>query len=286
MLTIKHILFPCDFSEQCSAAVPFVMAIASRFDARVTLLTVNPPPWTEPPAALEAEAALDTRELAIEPQSRLETMLVEEFAGFPVQTVSVSGDPALKITAFAHDNAVDLIMMPTHGYGVFRSLLIGSVTAKVLHDAKCPVWTATHAEEQQPTNMPRIILCAVDGTPKSLEVLEWASAFSREMGSTMKLIHVALRISDALALPSEEALQDEVNQQARAKIESLQKSAGVEASLEIAVGSVADAVAQAAEQQGVNLVLIGRGSLQATLGRLRTHAYGIIHKSPCPVLSV
>ena len=286
MLTIKHILFPCDFSEQCSSAVPFVTAIARRFDAKVTLLTVNPPPWDEPPAALEAEAAVDTRELAIESQSRLETMLVEEFSGFPVQAITKSGDPALRITEFAHNNKVDLIMMPSHGYGRFRSLLIGSVTAKVLHDAQCPVWTATHAEEQQPTNMPRTILCAVDGMPQSLGVLEWASAFSREMGSTLKLIHVAPRISDALALPSEEVLQEEVNQQARAKIESLQKSASVEAHLEIAVGSVAEAVAQAAEHQGANLVIIGRGSLQATLGRLRTHAYAIIHKSPCPVLSV
>jgi hypothetical protein len=30
---------------------------------------------------------------------------------------------------------VDLIMMPTHGVGTFRSFLVGSVTAKVLHDA-------------------------------------------------------------------------------------------------------------------------------------------------------
>ena len=267
MLTIKHILFPCDFSEQCSSAVPFITAIASRFDARVTLLSVTAPCWAEP-------------------QSRLETELVEEFAGFPVQTVKTSGDPALKTTEFAHDHEVDLIMMPTHGYGLFRSLLIGSVTAKVLHDAKCPVWTATHAEEQQPTNMPRTILCAVDGTPKSLAVLQWASAFSQQMAATLKLIHVAPRISDALALPSEAEIQEEVNQQARAKIESLKASAGVEADLQIALGSVAEAVAGAAEQQGINLVLIGRGSLQETLGRLRTHAYGIIHKSPCPVLSI
>jgi nucleotide-binding universal stress UspA family protein len=39
-------------------------------------------------------------------------------------------------------------MMATHGTGLFRSLLIGSVTAKVLHDARCPVWIATRAEEQ------------------------------------------------------------------------------------------------------------------------------------------
>jgi nucleotide-binding universal stress UspA family protein len=286
MPTIKHILFPCDFSEQCSLAVPFVRAIASRFDAKVTLLNVIPPVWAEPPAALSAQAALDTRELPIELQPRLETMLAQEFAGLPVQSVTGSGDPALSITGFADDNAVDLIMMPTHGYELFRSLLIGSVTAKVLHDAMCPVWTATHAEEQQSPGMPRTILCAVDGTPKSLALLKWASEFSRQMGAALKLIHVALRISDALAMPSEKKLQEEVNQQARAGIEALLQSAGVEAPLRVAAGSIADAVAEEAEQEDADLVLVGRGSLQSTLGRLRTHTYGIIHKSPCPVLSV
>jgi len=286
MLTIKHILFPCDFSEQCWLAVPFVRAIASRFDARVTVLTIDPPPWAKPPAALEAEAALDTRELGIEPRARLETMLIEEFAGRPVESVAESGDPALRITQFSHEHAVDLIMMPTHGYGPFRSLLIGSVTAKVLHDANCPIWTATHAEEQQPTNMPHTILCAVDGTPKSLAVMQWAAGFAHEMAATLKLIHVAPRISDALVLPTEKALQEEVNEQARAKIESLKQSAGVEAPLGIGLGPIAETVAEAAEQEGADLVLIGRGSLQATLGRLRTHAYGIIRKSPCPVLSI
>jgi nucleotide-binding universal stress UspA family protein len=46
------------------------------------------------------------------------------------------GDPATYITAQAEKNDVDLIMMATHGYGTFRSLLLGSVAAKVLHDAK------------------------------------------------------------------------------------------------------------------------------------------------------
>ena len=286
MLSIKHILFPCDFSEQCSLAVPFVRAIAGCFQARVTLFTVNTPTRDDLPPALEAEAALDTRELALEPQPGLETMLINEFAGLRIQLVRSAGDPALKTTEFAHNNAADLIMMPTHGYGPFRSLLIGSVTAKVLHDATCPVWTATHAEAQRSAHMPRTILCAVDGTPKSLGLLQWASAFSREMGAALKLIHVAPRMSDALALPSERAIQEEVNQQARATIELLQRSASVEAPLEITVGAVADAVARAAEQQGAHLILIGRGSLQEALGRLRTHAYGIIRDSPCPVLSV
>jgi nucleotide-binding universal stress UspA family protein len=266
--------------------VPFARAFANRFNASVTLLTVIPPPWAEPLGALEAEAMIDTRELAIDRQSRLETMLVQEFTGCTVQSLTDSGDPALRITEFAHDNAVDLIMMPTHGYGRFRSLLIGSVTAKVLHDAKCPVWTATHAGKQPPANTPGTILCAVDGTPKSHALLQWASGFSREVGATLKLIHVAPRISDALALPTEKALQEQVNEQARTQIESLQQSAHVEAPLEIAIGPVAEGVAGAAEEEGADLILIGRGSLQAAFGRLRTHAYGIIRESPCPVLSV
>ena len=28
-----------------------------------------------------------------------------------------------------------------------RRLLLGSVTAKILHDAECPVWTAAHVDE-------------------------------------------------------------------------------------------------------------------------------------------
>jgi nucleotide-binding universal stress UspA family protein len=73
---------------------------------------------------------------------------------------------------------------------------------------------------------------------------------------------------------------------ARANIDSLQQSAGVTLPLRVAVGRITDTVAEEARQEGADLVLIGRGSLQSPLGRLRTHAYGIIQKSPCPVVSV
>jgi hypothetical protein len=60
------------------------------------------------------------------------------------------GDPAREITDYAQEQGADLIMMPTHGYRTFRSLLLGSVTAKVLHDAACPVWTGVHVEDSPP----------------------------------------------------------------------------------------------------------------------------------------
>jgi hypothetical protein len=39
-------------------------------------------------------------------------------------------------------------------------------------------------------------------------------------------------------------------------------------------------------QEDADLILIGRGIVTETLGRLRTHAFGIVQRSPCPVLSV
>jgi len=176
--------------------------------------------------------------------------------------------------------------MATHGTGLFRSLLIGSVTAKVLHDAKCAVWTATHAEEQRSPDVPRTILCAVDGTDKTPALIQWAAEFTQRMGASLKLLHVVPPISDWLSLPSERDLQEQVRDEARVKINVLQRSAGVEAPLRIAVGQIADTVTEEARQEAADLILIGRGSLQSSLGRLRTHAYGIIQKSPCPVLSV
>jgi len=74
--------------------------------------------------------------------------------------------------------------------------------------------------------------------------------------------------------------------EAKEQIEKLQASAGVEAELCVDAGSVAVAVREEAERHGAGLVVIGRGVLHETLGRLRTNAYAIIRHAPCPVLSV
>jgi nucleotide-binding universal stress UspA family protein len=42
----------------------------------------------------------------------------------------------------------------------------------------------------------------------------------------------------------------------------------------------------AALREDADLVVIGRGRLHETLGRLRSNAYAIIRDSPCAVISV
>jgi len=77
---------------------------------------------------------VNTPEMQVDLEARLQDALTEQFAPMTVERVAMAGDPALQIVALAATRNVDLIMMPTHGFGLFRGLLIGSVTAKVLHD--------------------------------------------------------------------------------------------------------------------------------------------------------
>jgi nucleotide-binding universal stress UspA family protein len=279
---IKHILFPFDFSAQGLQAAPFVHALASQLRASVTILSVVPLNVAVMPAGMDDDVAGWRRAL----QSRLDQALQTEFGGVPVNRITDAGDAGFRITEVAHSQAVDLIMMPTHGLGLFRTLLVGSATSKVLHDAQCPVWTAAHAEHQQAGGLPKIILCAVDGGPGSSALLKWAADFSTRVGAALTVLHVVGPMTDWPSLERERALQERVRQAAHAKIASLQAAAGVQAPLRVAIGDIVATVTERAREENADLILIGRGSLQAPLGRLRTHAYGIIQRSPCPVLSV
>ena len=284
MPRIAHILLPYDFSKQCTLVSPYVRSVACRFGAKVTLLGVVPTSWDTRSPEMPVLTGVDAPE--VEMKAHLEKAASGVFAGIPVEAATALGDAAFKIAQFARTNHVDLIMMPTHGLGTFRTMLIGSVTAKVLHDVLCPVWTAAHAEEQSSPDVPRKILCAVDRTPEAFKVIKYAAEYSQKMGAALKLLHVVTPVSDLLSLPSERALQEEVRAEAARQIEAFRQKAGAEAPITAAVGGVTETVIEQAHREQADLILMGRGSLPNTLGRLHTHVYGIIQQSPCPVLSV
>lgn len=289
MTPLQHILCPYDFSPPVREMAPYVRTVATRFTARVTLLSVVPPIWNVAPIGTEIFEGEDTAAWQRELARRLDGELMSELSGVRVDRATAYGDPAVKIVEYASAHAVDLIMMPTHGVGMFRDLLLGSVTAKVLHDAACPVWTATHAPldgVRRSRPQPATIVCAVDGSAATAPLLRWAAPFATSLGATLKLLHVVEAVSDWPSLDRERQLQDHIRDAARARIEAIQREAGIGAPLRVAVGPIVDTVAEDARQEDADLVVIGRGALAAPLGRLRTHAYGIIRRSPCPVLSV
>jgi|SRR5581483_6111561 len=285
MPTLRQILFPYDFSAAGSAAIPYIRSIANRFHAKVTVLSIVPPEWVSPPGLIPQPLGSDPAALQDALRRQLDEIPLEGFEQ-PLARLTMVGDPALKIAEVTRDHGIDLVALPTHGHGLFRALLLGSVTAKVLHDVACPVWTAAHAEKQHAAITPRKILCALDGSEKNMALARWAFELSREFEANLQYLHVVRIVSDWLGLESEQALQEEMRTESRKRMEEMLRSGGLEAPLRVAVGEIVDAISEEARQESADLIVLGRGAAHETLGRLRTHAHGIIQRAPCPVISV
>lgn len=288
MMSFDRILFPVDMSEQCRRAAPYVKALAGRFHSEVILLHVFELPllMTGMPDSPAWSLMIESDEARAVRRAELETFLAGSFAGFNVHREMAEGDPALQITCYAKEQKVDLIMMPTHGYGRFRRLLLGSVTAKVLHDAGRPVWTSVHTTEltSHPPERCRRILCAVDTNPRDIEVIRWAAEFGKDQEADVQLIH-AIQGGDPGESDSA-AFNSFLARFAQEELSKMQAKAGTALKISMPLGKPTQVVHTAALEQDADLVVIGRGVLKEALGRLRSNAYSIIRDSPCPVISV
>jgi nucleotide-binding universal stress UspA family protein len=263
--------------------------LAKRFNAEVTLIHVLPPYALMGPSEMGMTLPADVVALVkTQAEQRLESFLKEELMDLHVKRVLIEGDPARRIVEFAHSQQCDLILMPTHGYGPFRRLLLGSVTSKVLHDADCAVWTGVHFEREshEPMSLSHIV-CAIDLGPHSVATLSWANQLAAEFHSRLTLVHVVAsldpRTEDYYFAPE---WRKYLTDKAREEVGKLQKTLGVPAEAQIEVGDIAKAVCLAAQQLKADLLVIGRGSVAGSIGRFRAHAHALIRQSPCPVVSV
>lgn len=279
MFPPKRILFPVDFSDRCTDAARMVETFTGHFQSDLTILhVIQPLTYNDLP--------VDTGELV---EEQLKTYLADELKQFDVHRVLMRGDPGHQIAEFAHTGNFDLIMLPTHGYGRFRRFIIGSVAAKVLHDADCPVWTGVHME-----SVPRLediafrkVACAVDlGDPQSCQALRWATQFAAEFDASVTIIHAIPAAKESANVYAYEQMNQELVRTARQKIEAMQDSFGSEADVSIMLDEVPQAVRHGVEQASADLLVIGRSAEHGVIGRLRTNAYSIIRQSPCPVVSV
>ncbi len=289
MAWLENILLPVDFSDRSTGAARYAASVALHFRSRITLLHVLQPPHYEF-AALEVGGPMLSELFAnrsAQVQAELDAFLGDELSGIDVQRVLVEGDPARRIIEYAHEREMDLIVVPTHGYGPFRRFILGSVTAKILHDADCPVWTGVHLEQAPAVaRIPfRQIVCAIDLGPQSCTVLEWASRMAQEFDAHLTVVHATPCVAVHAQAP-DLAWQHSVLTQVREQIDRLPVQRPANSDLLIEGGDPPAVVRSVAQKCRADVLVIGRGSAAGMFGRLRTNAYAIIRESPCPVVSV
>ncbi len=285
MFSMEKILLPVDFSERCIASARYARPLACQFHSQVTLFHVLSHPAYEFGTEGFMPMVPQLTELA---EDELDSFGASELAGLHTRRLVVPGDPSTAIVDFARDEKMDLIVMPTHGYGPFRRFILGSTAAKVLHDAECPVMTGTHLETIPERGSVRYdnIVCAIDLGPNSLAALRWADSMARAFSSRLFLVHAIPSLPAADGDYYRPVAGSPLPTHALEHMAALQAEAGTSAMPIVAGGDVIKAVTRQARELSADMLVIGRSTANSILGRLRTQAYSLIRESPCPVVSI
>ena len=142
---VKKILAPIDFSEHSMDAMRAAMELAKDVGAEVHLMHVIAPHhhFIPLPLATSAEESRElVREAAMIEQAEQELARIkkDDFGDSKnVSTCAAVGHPVQKLADYAKEQAIDLIVMSTHGRSSVEHMLLGGTTEKLVRSAPCSV---------------------------------------------------------------------------------------------------------------------------------------------------
>ena len=144
MLELRNVLVATDFGEASDAALQCGRNIARTFKATLHVLHVVDDVYARgleaEPLDMWAKEQHDLTQTAVESLRRRVTP--EDMKRYNERAVPrVAANAADAIVEFAGETRADLIVMGTHGRDAIDPLGIGSVSARVVHSAACPVLT-------------------------------------------------------------------------------------------------------------------------------------------------
>jgi nucleotide-binding universal stress UspA family protein len=290
--TIERILCPVDFSAFSVRACDYASSLARHFGAKLFVQHVVEI-WQYPSASFAATANDYDKfcaSLVVEGKEQLQNFVKSHAEnGVDPECVTSDGMAVDCILAFAEKQAIDLIVMGTHGTRGFERLMLGSVTEKVLRRARCPVLAVPEPSHDLPAPAPgehpfelrRIIFCT-DFSDSSNSALDYAISVADQCNAELTVLHV---MEDIFNSPGAEDTLNAYERldaliPARAKTASTIKTA-------VRVGRAYREISQLARESGADLVIMtvhGRNALDDAVFGSTT--YRVIQLGSCPVLTV
>jgi len=296
----RHVLVPLDGDPLFERVLPYVERITGGASANVTLLrATNPrdetgffvPGLGYNPLALPRAADLEAANAVayLEPiAARLRA------SGVETRTSTAVGRAADVILDRARGD-IDIIAMATRGRDYPARTLLGSVADAVVRKAQIPILlvseTCTRLWRE---GGPRKMLIAVDDSAVATSILKPATAFARQVGAMLFLLHVVDPVAPSASaqapVVARRVIRTELSS-ARTWLDRIGQGSALElevpASRVVLGAHVASTIVRVAEDEGADLIAMsthGRGGLRRlVLGSVATN---VLHRSTVPVLLV
>jgi nucleotide-binding universal stress UspA family protein len=288
MSLLKSILCPIDFSEFSTKAYDYAQSLAWHYKAELLVQHVlySLPPFIEDKAYMET-----CRKLRAEAERKVKGF-VKHHTRTKVrpQCIVQDGTATDLILSLAEAQAVNLIVMGTHGLRGVDRLMLGSVTERVLRKAQCPVLAVrkpahdfvSPGKEPDPVNIRKILL-GMDFSDHAHRALDYALSMAREYGAELTLLHVLEHFPSSPDVQNTEAkavkqLEECVPPEARA---------GCHIKPLLRIGKPYQQIIQLASEAQTDLAIMGvRGRTSLDSALFGSTAYRVIQLGPCPVLAV
>ncbi len=299
---IENILCPVDFSEFSQNAFTYATCIARQLRSRLFVqhtVHLSPTVYLGSADPLVGCHALDAtlRQAGVE-MRRLAAVARLQLR--EVQLLVNEGDIRNRLLQSIQQNDIDLVVMGTHGRKGFNRLALGSLTERIVHEAKCPVLVVCRPhkdfvtpEELQPVHL-NTVLFATDFSPNSdralTEALHWASLWSARviLFHAVKEIPPELKGRVDLSPEFNPYIEKQLVEAWRILHErvSIAADKNLEIECEVRHGDAKEQILQFAEEQGADLIVMGSRGLDMPATTWGSTISGVVRDGRFPVLAV
>ncbi len=290
---IKRILLATDFSACADRAMGYAVTLAAAWKADLCVMTVLEfYPGMDPEYSVNKMFLDHLRTEAIRQLDAVQARVKAD--GQTITTRIEIGIPSQAIQAVAQTTAASLLVVGTHGRTGLDHVLIGSTAERVVRMAPCPV-LAVKADKggagRAAIEPIKRIVVPIDLSACSLDALEYAAQFAKQVGASVTILHamepVAYGLDFSLSHATEWKRQREYLEERLTVLTACLTSAGVKTEQLLKPGVPADSIISYVTQNRYDLMMMGthgrRGLSRLLVGSL---AGAMLRHAPCPVLTV
>ncbi|HYM74358.1 MAG TPA: universal stress protein [Candidatus Dormibacteraeota bacterium] len=282
-ITLKNILFATDFEVSASRALPFAVALANRYEAKLYAAHVIPP-------EVYALASPESIDRALKEAG--------DFAGYTLNQITASlrchglrceallgdGNVADVIEEWVQTYSADLVVVGTISRAGWGKVVLGSVAEEVIREATCPVLTVGPQVTTLASAGVHSVVCATDFSSASQRAVDFAMLLASEYEAHLTLVHV---IEGSLRGLQREAIQQDekrLREMIPREPELLYRPEVV-----VEAGSVAERILDVAANLSADFIVMGvrgAGAFAQTASRFGSIAHRVVALAPCPVVTI